>query len=38
MDKNRFSLFEGQSDWEDSLMRSVLIFGFTTHEGKKLIN
>ena len=35
MDKNRFSLFEEQSDWENSLMRSVLIFGFTTHEGNK---
>lgn len=35
MDKNRFSLFEEQSDWENSLMRSVLIFGFITHEGNK---
>lgn len=31
----RFSLFEYQSEFEDSLMRSVLIFGLTTPKGKK---
>lgn len=35
MANNRFSLFEYQSEFEDSLMRSVLLFGFTAQKGKK---
>lgn len=35
MANNRFSLFEYQSEFEDSLMRSVLLFGFATPKGKK---
>lgn len=35
MANNRFSLFEYQSEFEDSLMRSVLLFGFTAQKRKK---
>ena len=35
MANSRFSLFEYQSELEDSLMRSVLLFGFTSPKGKK---
>lgn len=35
MGNNRFTLFEGQTDFEDSLMRSVLLFGFSTSKGKR---
>ena len=35
MANSRFSLFEHQSEFEDSLMRSALLFGFITPKGKK---
>lgn len=35
MANNRFILFEGQTDLEDSLMRSVLLFGFSPTKGKR---
>lgn len=35
MANSRFSLFEYQSELEDSLMRSVLLFGFATPKGKR---
>lgn len=35
MGNKKFSLFENQTEFEDSLMRSVLLFGFTSPKGKK---
>lgn len=36
MQKNRFSLFENQSLFEDSMLRSVLLFGFVNPKGKRI--